>query len=995
VALQYQSVPVNFSGGLDQKTAEQLVVPGKFLVLENCVRRKLGKIQKRYGFTNLSRNIVGGGNIVSGSLLSKLNNDIVQVSGDKIYSYLPSTDQWVDKGDISSITTTSSPIIRNSDTQTLPDICSYKGIVVSVWEDSRGGIRASVFDEATGAAILSDTQVSATGVRPKVVGVANRFLIVYIVGTTLNCKTIEVAVPTALTAEVEIDSVVVNAAFDLIAWSTNYAMIAYRNTSSEIILSYLTVDGILGGSSVALPAPAAITYPAGVVLTLERAPDVDLVYLVASDTSGTNTDAWVFTSSLLFSDTVSVNSTNCTNATIAVRGGNLIDVYMEFENTTDPHLTFTEKAVLTFDGTTLSVDTASVTFKRTVGLASKAFISDNVSYVVTQHESPLQSTYFLVRSDGFIASRNFAGLAGGFASKSGLPRVTGSFLTSLTVRNSFAADGDTFVLSSNSGIARLDLGIDSSTYNNRQLGQNLHMAGGLLLNYDGDTVTEHGFNLYPENVVLTPNGAGPGSPWDNGFYYYRVTYEWIDAKGQIHQSAPSIQVGVDMTSDALNQVVITVPTLQMTAKTGTRSAIRVVLWRGLTGDDQVLYRLMDTPNIVGTDTVTLTDQNGSAFNNTLRTRQVLYTTGGVIENIAPPSCSTITLHKNRLFLGGLDETGYIAYSKEFVTGEGVAFSDFFTIPVDPASGNVTTLASMDDKLVIFKKDAIYTLVGDGPLDTGAQNNFSLPQFVSGDLGCENPRSVASINDGILFKSDKGMYLLTRDLQTIYVGQGVENFNNLTISSAVVLEDVNEVRFTTSDGIALIFNYEFNQWSTFSNYEAVSAINGLGSYLHLKSDGTVRKESSAYLDAGAKIKMAIETSWLAFAGIQGYQRIRSWMLLGDFLTDHYTKVKLYYDYEKFASETVYFNVDNGLELSYYGDDVTYGDSVVYGGTGSGVFQFTSQPRIQKCQSMKMRIEDIDTKVAGGGGSFNLVGLSLEVGSKQTLTKQLRGNKSVGS
>jgi len=990
--LQYQSVPVTFTGGLDQKSAEQLVVPGKFLVLENCVRRKLGKIQKRYGFTNLSRNTVGGGNIASGSLLSKLNNDVVQVSGDKIYSYLPSTDQWVDKGDISSITTTSSSIIRNSDTQTLPDICSYKGIVVSVWEDSRGGIRASVFDEATGAAILSDTQVSATGVRPKVVGVANRFLIVYIIGTTLNCKTIEVAVPTALTGEEGIDSVVVDAAFDLIAWSTNYAMVAYRNTSSEIVLSYLTVDGILGGSSVALPAPTTIAYSAGVVLTLARAPDNDFIYLVATDTSGTNTDAWIFTASLLFSDTVSVNSTNCTNATIAVRSGNMVDVYMEFENTGSPHLSYVEKAILEFDGTTLSVDTASTSFKKSVGLASKAFVSNDTSYVMTQHESALQSTYFLVRSDGFISSRNFSGLAGGFATKSGLPRVTGNFLTSLTVKNAFAADGDTFVLSSNSGIARLDLGIDASTYNNKQLGQNLHMAGGLLLNYDGDTVTEHGFNLFPENLVLTSPVDGT-STLPAGEWWYQVTYEWVDAKGQIHRSAPSVLQSVTVSSG--DNATIVVPTLQLTAKTGIRSAARIVLYRGnIAGNDQVLYKLDEKVNNTSLNTVTFIDK-GTTSSDQLATRPVLYTTGGVIENIAPSSCSTVALHKNRLFLGGLDEIGFISYSKEFVSGEGVAFSDFFTIPVDPASGNVTALASMDDKLIIFKKDAIYSLVGDGPLDTGAQNNFSLPQFITSDLGCENPRSVASINDGILFKSDKGIYLLTRDLQTVYIGQGVEDFNNLTISSAVVLEDVNEVRFTTTDGIALIFNYEFNQWSTFSNYEAVSAINGLGSYIHLKSDGTVRKESTAYLDAGAKIKMAIETSWLAFAGIQGYQRIRSWMLLGDFLTDHYTKVKLYYDYEKFASETVYFNVDTGLELSYYGDDVTYGDSVVYGGTGSGVFQFTSQPRIQKCQSMKMRIEDIDTKVAGGGGSFNLVGLSLEVGSKQALTKQLRGNKSVGS
>lgn len=993
MAVSYQIVPVNFSGGLDQKTAEQLVIPGKFLVLENCVRRKLGKIQKRYGFTELSKNIVGSSTIASGALLTKLNSDVVQVSGDKIYSYIPSSDRWVNRGTISSLTTSSQPIIRNSDTQTMPDIVSYNGLVASVWEDSRSNkaVQVSVFDKETGASILTDTTVSATGVRPKVIGIASKIFITYIEGTVLKAKTIDVGNPTSLSSEIIVDGAVVDAAYDLTTWSTNYGIMAYRSDTNEITVCYITAEGVRGGPTVALPSPVTLSYNAGTSLTIERAPDVDLIYVTASRASAANTDFWVFGPSLLASDTISIIGLQAANATIGARAGGFVDVYTEFAGAgTRYRLVY--KTVLSISGVTITEVSTAAEFKRSVGLASKAFVSGNYSYVVTTHQSPLQSTYFTIRSDGFIASRNFAGLGGGLTAKSGLSRVTDSFITALVVKNSFAADNDQFVLSSNSGITRLDIGVDNSSYNNAQLGQNLHMAGGLLLNYDGDSVTEHGFNLYPEDISIALDNSGNINP--HGLYYYRVTYEWIDAKGQRHQSAPSIQLEADVQGTSTDRVALTIPCLQLTSKTAPRSEVRIVVWRGTTGSDQVFYRLMDTPNIIGTNTVVLYD-TGSVSNETLATREVLYTTGGVVENIAPSSCTSVVLHKNRLWLGGLDENGYIAYSKEFVNGEGVAFSDFFTIPVDPASGNVTALASMDDKLIIFKRDAVYTLVGDGPLDTGNQNDFTLPQFITGDLGCINPKSIASIPDGIMFKSDKGIYLLTRTLQFIYVGQGVEDFNNLTITSAVVLEDVNEVRFTTSDGAALVFNYEFTQWSTFSNYEAVSAINGLGSYLHLKSDGTVRKESTSYLDAGSRIKMTIETSWLAFAGLQGYQRIRSWMLLGDFLSDHYTKVSCFYDYESFASETVYFNVDNGLDLSYYGDDLTYGDSQIYGGSGSSVFQFTSQPRVQKCQSMKLRIEDIDTKTSLGGGSFNLVGLTCEVGSKTTLTKQLRGNKSVGS
>ena len=997
MAIQYQVIPVQFSGGLDQKSPEQLVVPGKFLVLENCVRRKLGRIEKRYGFTELSSNIVGGSTLGSGAVLAKLNSDVLQVNENKIYSYTPSSDQWIDRGFISALTTETSPIIRNSDTQAMPDICSYSGLVATVWEDSRTseGVKVSIFDEETGASILTDYVVSATGSRPKVIGIQNQFVITYIVGTSLNCKIVSTATPTTLGSEIVIDAGAVASCYDIAAWSSNYAVLAFRSSATEIELCYLTSAGAKGSAANALPPAATITYAAGDVLTIARSPDEDYIYIAATTTAGTNTDFWAFRASLLANDTISVSTTNATNATIGARTSGAIDVYTEFADTSNPYLSYVNKTVLNYDGTTLTTTTAEATFKKSVGLASKAFVSDVFSYVLTTFESALQSTFFIIRSDGFISSRNFAGLGGGLTRntagtfKSGLPRVTGSFITAAQVKNSFQADDDLTTLSSNAGLTQLSINLATPSYATAQLGENLHMAGGLLLNYDGNSVTEHGFNLFPENIVYTSPATGSLPAGD---YWYQVTYEWVDAKGQIHRSAPSTLTPV--TAVLNDSIVVVVPTLQLTQKLSPRSDVRIVVWRGLVGDFNVLYRFADAVNTPATTTVSFTD-TGAVTDAVLSLRQVLYTTGGVIENIAPPPSTTAVLHKNRLFLGGLDTTGFIAYSKEFVSGEGVAFSDLFTIPVDPASGNVTALASMDDKLIIFKQDKVYSLVGDGPLDTGAQNDFALPQVISGDVGCITPRSIATIPDGIVFKSDKGIYLLTRALQFIYVGQGVEGYNSLTITSATVLEDLNEVRFTTSDGACLVFNYEFNQWSTFSNYESLSALNGLGAYLHLKSDGTVRKESTAYLDAGGKIKMNIETSWLAFAGLQGYQRVRSWTLLGDFITDHYTKVNCFYDYESFSSETVYFNVDNGLELSYYGDDVTYGDSEVYGGTGSGVFQFTSQPRVQKCQAMKLRIEDIDTKVLGGGGSFNLVGLTLEVGTKNSVTKQMLGNKSVGS
>lgn len=996
MALTTQTVPVVFSGGLDQKTAEQLTIPGKFLVLDNCVRRKFGRIEKRPGFVDLSKEVVGRSNVSNATAFFKFNDDVLQVANNRLNSYLSSQDQWADRGSIGILNTSVEQIIRNSHTQSMSDIVSYDGRVTCAWQDSRGGIRVSVSDEQTGATIFYDQEVTSTGTRPKVIGINGKILIIYYRSSGLRMKQIDSQNPTALSAEIDIDTSVIDAAFDVEQWNGTYALLVYRKTVNDFTVCYLLSDGTIGSGATALPSPATVTWANGNSLTVSRAPDEDYIYVLASNGTANQTKLYGFQTNLLTYDDLLVKSYNVTNATIGAKPGGLVDAIYEIDNVDDSRYR-TEVTKASFDGTTLTAESGPLVISRQVGLAAKAFVIDSYTYVTTAHQSPLQSTYFVFRLSGTnvathtvdLLSRNLAGLGGGHTTSPGLPRVTGNYFTSLQVKNKLTAQEDT-ILAENAGLAQLKYTFDGISFSTSQLGQNLHIASGGLLSYDGVSVTEHGFNLFPEGVGYNPTTGGT---LPAGTYYYHVVYEWSDNKGQLHRSAPSIQ------SDALSvgasgRVIITIPTLTITSKVG--SSINAVVYRSPPASaGQIFYRVGSVANSISVDTVEFID-TGSISNSDVLSKEVLYTTGGVIENIAPPACTNIVLHRNRLFLGGLEEKGFIAYSKEYVFGEGVAFSDIFKIPVDPASGNVTALASMDEKLVIFKKDRTYTLVGDGPLDTGAQDDFSKPQLISGDIGCDNPSSIVSVPEGLMFKSDKGIYLLNRNLTFEYVGGDVENFNNLNITSAVLIEDQNEARFTSSDGQALVYNFYFKQWSTFSNYSAVGAITGLGSYLHLKADGTVRKETpTSYLDAGSRIAMTIETSWLAFAGVQNYQRVKEWMLLGDFISDHYTKVELFYDYESFSSETVYFNVDEGLDLSYYGDDAVYGDSEVYGGTGSGVFQFTSVPRKQKCQSVKLRISDIDTKTVAGGGSFNLVGLTFEVGQKQGLTKQLLGNKTVGS
>ena len=996
MALTFTPIPVLFAGGLDQKTAEQLVVPGKFLVLENCVRRKAGKVQKRFGFTELSKKITSTSDLIeSGDKLARFRNDLVQFSDDSMYSYSSSNDEWVDKGAVTSTLVASEPLVRNSFIQALPDLATKEGVSVGVWEDSRGGVRCAVYDDTTGAAILYDFIVSADGSNPKVVAIGDYFIIAYRDASNDNfsSRRIAIAVPTTVEAEeVIVAGTMLDFPWDCAAFN-NSAVFAFNN-ATNLTIGYIAESGDIGSPPVnGLPGSTTIPFRGRNAVNVVTSPVNNYLYFFFHDDADDDVKVTSYTRDLLTSDTDDLEAAipDIRNITGALRSDLSVAVFYEQSAASvKNHLVRTN--TVSFNGTVNVIGTAAE-FKRSVGLAAKAFTVEDDTFVTVAHESSLQSTYFTVKSDGYIVTRMLQGVSGGLtrdadnALYSGLPRVSidtsGRYTFPLQIRNQLTADLGGTVLSSSRGIQKAALQFGVAAYNNDSLGENLHVSGGILLAYDGVSAVEHGFNLFPEDLIIATGGAGS---IPNGQYAYRALYEWVDGRGQIHQSAPSILQTMNSTTGAVS---VTIPTLRLTLKNTPRADCKIVIYRGQIGEVTVLYRLTETNNTTTSDSVTFTD-NGAVTDAQLRVRQILYTTGGVIENIAAPASKVITKHKNRLWLAGLEDESALVYSKEFVYGEGVAFSDFFRIQVDPRGGEITALASLDDKLIIFKQDFIFSLVGDGPVDTGANNDFSKPQGIAGDVGCVNPNSIALIPGGLVFKSDKGIYLLTRNLGFEYIGAPVEDFNGELITSAVVLEDDNEVRFTTAAGQTLVYNYFFDQWSTFTNYSAVSGISALGSYLHLKSDGTVRSElKGSYLDAGGRIKMAIETSWLAFAGLQGYQRIRRFDFLGDYLSDHYTRVKLAYDYEDAYTETIYFNVDEDLDLSYYGDDATYGSSTVYGGAGSAVYQFSIKPRMQKCESLKIRFEDIDTKTPAGGGSFNLVGLTVEVGQKQGTDKQFAG------
>jgi hypothetical protein len=538
------------------------------------------------------------------------------------------------------------------------------------------------------------------------------------------------------------------------------------------------------------------------------------------------------------------------------------------------------------------------------------------------------------------------------------------------------------------GLAKIELNHNSPIIGNPiQLGQNLHIPGGFLKAYDGVNVFEHGFHLYPEISAATATGAIGLS---NGAYQYIAVYEWIDSKGQKHSSAPSIFKSLTI-SGGPKSANVTVQTLKYTSKKENVAAVSIAIYRTV-ANGTLFYRVTSdvTPlfNNPAADTITFLD---TLSDSVLQTKALIYTTGGTLDNLTVPSCNVAAVFKNRLFVGGLEQETSILFSKQHVISEGVAFSDLFSVAVGNQGGSVNAMAVLDEKLVIFKRAGIFILVGDGPTDSGAQNDFLNPQQVASDVGCTEPESIVETPEGVMFKSAKGIYLLNRSLEVSYIGAKVEDFNDYNITGAVVVPNQNQVRFTTAQGTTLVYDYFFKLWTVFTNQASAACIGWISDFVFLKADGQALIEAADFSDNGVPIKTKVSTNWFQFGGVQGFQRIYSGTILGQYVGPHSLKVKVAYDFEDFFDEEFDIDPQPIVEGQAFGSGVFGGTEF---GAGTGVYQFKFQPARQKCQAMRIQIEDNFITSESSGG-FNISGVTLEIGVKRGTNKVPVGQVMGGS
>ena len=972
--LPKQNVSISFSKGVDTKTDSKQVIAGKMLVLENATFQSVNRIDKRNGYKLLPN---AG---TQGSAIASYKDELLVFDGLNVSSYSPALTTFTNKGQAVSTELKSRFVIANGATQTLMDVAyNSNGFKTYTWIDSRGGARYSVLDSTTNELLVNDAVVSASALQIKVISIGNKFVFLYYNGTNLVQKSFSIAAPSVLTSEVNLITTVTgaNRYFDAVLCGSRI-FFTWNDSSGACGVAYLD-------SNLSLSAP---------YLYVGENPTTCLTVFCSSNENvhvayynGTNVRHFVLTYALVIKKGVTTIPSTHANPIVRITGvvtlvesavvENFELYFEESDATTYNHKVYQTISVLT--GITLGA-TSTTVFLRSVGLATKAFYYGNTVYVVTAYESPLQSTYFVAKSDkqvvGKISSTIGAGLNAGPTLSEVVSVSATEWFTALGQKQELQSIGGTVF--SNEGLIEANiLFLTNNTYLRAQLANGLYFTGGFLGMYDGVSVVESGYHVYPEQGSTTTAGGGTINA---GTYQYCFVYEWKDNQGQIHYSAPSVPQTLVL-GGSVGQINFVAPTLRLTSKQAAygRSEVTIAVYR-TDANGSVFYKSATGTNNTGADTVTIVDMTSNAV---ITGNQLLYTTGEVLENIAPPAIALICNFKNRIMYVPSEDRFSFGFSKNHLPGNPVEFAAEFKKPVNAFGGEITAIAQMDDKFIIFKRNDIFYSAGDGPNDTGTQDDFVIPQIITTDAGCVNPRSLAVLPIGLIFQSGKGIYLLDRSMQTQYIGMDVERYNDLNITAAILVPNTNQVRFTTEEGICLVYDYLFQQWSTFTNHTAVDATVFQNLFTFLTPQGTPRQETiGAFLDGAEFIKVKLRTSWLSFGGLQGFQRVYQMLLLGEYKSLHRLILRAGHNFNENASQEQYINAGELLQTDKYGEDATYGASSPYGGAYP-LYQFRWFLKTQKSQTVFIEIEEVQDSNYGEG--LSLSAMAFRVGVKAGLNR----------
>lgn len=999
----WKTVAVPLQGGIDTKTDEMSVSPAKFVELENGVFTKRGSIRKRHGYDLVPGQDVSG-NAVAAEMIGTVGDELVMIGQQSLYSYDSADQSWINQGYLNRVVVESHEIEASSLEQLLADQADSNGVTVRAWVLSGGGMEVSISNTETGAIYQKlSGGIVGTGNRPRCVKVGDHVHVVFAVAASTNLYSLPIN-PWAPNDVVDADVVVIasdlhaDEIFDVTANSerTNALFAWYSTGANTLRYGRLFQDGSTGDKG-----DEGAT---GVITCISVAANKHVLLIAYYDQNSTQTRSrFILNVNSIMSPIGPVIAASRLNTKVSVALSDTQFFWLEEPTLPTDH---EDQAITCVYG---DVDKDGVATNsgflnpalRHCGIASKGFSAGGYLYFVVKHESAkqLQNGYFLIQAIPGAGSK--IKVVGRIAQGEGTQLNTEFHFPSFALsedgeikgllpfqRKVASTNGEAFM---HRGILEVSIDTESSDYGIEKVGGAGYVPGGIVWTYDGKEPVESGFLLFPEPDVgwgLTAHSfvdASTAGAMGVGTYSYKLYYEHFSSDGELHRST-GIPFSVAVL--ASKTVEITIPTTDLTHRglsngQGARSDISIAVYRTV-ADGTKYHRCSgtDPSQLTGANAYVLNDRDANSVvftdnltDTALLLRELDPDSGGTLDDGAPPSCEMLVSAQRRLFYaGGKLPSNRVAFSKLKIDGLPVESNEALTIELPDRGGKVTAVASLNDNLVVFKKHQIYAVSGDGPNNAGF-GDFQEPVQIATDVGCVSQQSLVETPDGLVFSSEKGIYLLGKDFSVSYIGAEAEKFNNQTITGANVVPDQNLVILLTSDGTTIVFDYLYREWSTFTAHQGISATIWNGKYCYLRASGDAMLQSKEkYTDGNVVYRLKAKTGPLRVEGLQGRWAIKRFYLLLTYFSGHSLLMNLWYNRDKAPRASVVFKPEEFLNLAEWGDGSEWGSDPVWGGAVDGRdYQVSYAPPIQKVQSISL--EFIEQPGAEPGKSFELAELSL--------------------
>jgi hypothetical protein len=278
---------------------------------------------------------------------------------------------------------------------------------------------------------------------------------------------------------------------------------------------------------------------------------------------------------------------------------------------------------------------------------------------------------------------------------------------------------------------------------------------------------------------------------------------------------------------------------------------------------------------------------------------------------------------------------------------------FFTVPTNQ---RVTALVPLDNRLFIFCEKSIWYVDGGNFLSAdGTSGSNPTPIELKFKNGCTG--RAEAITAGVLYASSSGgLWLLTRGLENVYIGDKVEDdMAGATVLDIAVDKDQRVGVLTGSK--LIVYDQVHNVWSVWPlPTTGVALTTWQGKFTYADDAGTQRtwqQTDAAYDDNGAPVQTKIEIDDMSTAEIFGFQVLWEMAFLGEWRGAHTFNVDCTYD----GSDTV---------------DETFSDTF---SADPAPFRFdTGTPRTIECSSVGLTIYDtFPGNVPSQGFTLESIGL----------------------